>query len=164
MLYRGHTVWSFCTWDQYISQTSLSYFVRPFHICFICHDSYFDLTNKANYHRNKTLWQTFGIIAQLVTNAVHHILNRTMIVLWFYVQNLFENSAKQNIYRQVPLLRGAPDSKVHVANMKSIWGRQDRGGPHVGPMNFAIWDNITWYGIHRCRANKSKLWESFFFR
>ena len=23
--------------------------------------------------------------------------------------------------------------------MGSIWGRQDPGGPHVGPMNFAIW-------------------------
>ena len=33
-----------------------------------------------------------------------------------------------------------PDSKVHGANMGSIWGRQDPGGPHVGPMNFAIWD------------------------
>ena len=32
-----------------------------------------------------------------------------------------------------------PDSKVHGANMGSIWGRQDLGGPHVGPMNFAIW-------------------------
>ena len=25
------------------------------------------------------------------------------------------------------------------ANMGTIWGRQDPGGPHVGPMNFAIW-------------------------
>ena len=25
------------------------------------------------------------------------------------------------------------------ANMKPIWGRQDPGGPHVDPMNFAIW-------------------------
>ena len=32
-----------------------------------------------------------------------------------------------------------PDSKVHGANMGSIWGRQDPGGSHVGPMNFAIW-------------------------
>ena len=24
--------------------------------------------------------------------------------------------------------------------MGPIWGRQDPGGPHVGPMNFAIWD------------------------
>ena len=32
-----------------------------------------------------------------------------------------------------------PDSKVHEANMRPIWGWQDPGGPHVGPMNFAIW-------------------------
>ena len=31
------------------------------------------------------------------------------------------------------------DSKVHGANMGPILGRQDPGGPHVGPMNFAIW-------------------------
>ena len=32
-----------------------------------------------------------------------------------------------------------PDSKVHGANMGPIWGRQDPGGLHVGPMNFALW-------------------------
>ena len=31
------------------------------------------------------------------------------------------------------------DSKVHGANMGPIWGRQDPGGPHIGPMNLAIW-------------------------
>ena len=31
-----------------------------------------------------------------------------------------------------------PESKVHGANMGPIWGRQDPGGPHVGPMDFAI--------------------------
>ena len=35
--------------------------------------------------------------------------------------------------------RKYPDSKVHGANMGPIWGRQDPGGPQVGPMNFAIW-------------------------
>ena len=34
---------------------------------------------------------------------------------------------------------GAPDSKVHGANMGPIWGWQDPGGPHVGPMNLASW-------------------------
>ena len=34
------------------------------------------------------------------------------------------------------------NSKFHGANMGPIWGRQDPGGPHVGPMNFAIWDGI----------------------
>ena len=39
----------------------------------------------------------------------------------------------------------APDSKVHGANMGPIWGRQDPGGPHVGPMNFAIWGSTQIY-------------------
>ena len=36
--------------------------------------------------------------------------------------------------------KGFPDSKVHGANMGPIWDRQDPGGSHVGPMNFAIWE------------------------
>ena len=33
-----------------------------------------------------------------------------------------------------------PDSKVRGANNTGpIWGRQGTGGPHFGPMNFAIW-------------------------
>ena len=35
-----------------------------------------------------------------------------------------------------------PDSKVHGANMGPTWGRQDPGGPQIGPMNFGIWDII----------------------
>ena len=31
-----------------------------------------------------------------------------------------------------------PDSKVYGANMGPIWGLQEPGGPHVGPMNFAV--------------------------
>ena len=33
-----------------------------------------------------------------------------------------------------------PDSKIQGANMGPIWGREDPSGPHVGPMNFAIWE------------------------
>ena len=40
-------------------------------------------------------------------------------------------------------LFGSPDSKVHGANMGPIWGRQAPGGPHVGPMNFAIWEAFS---------------------
>ena len=45
-----------------------------------------------------------------------------------------------------------PDNKVHGANMGPIWGRQDPGGPHVGPINLAIWGNIrchTAQPLHR---------------
>ena len=38
------------------------------------------------------------------------------------------------------------DSKVQRAKMGPIWGRQDPGGPHIGPMDFAIWvDKIMYY-------------------
>ena len=40
-----------------------------------------------------------------------------------------------------------PDSKVHGANMGPIWGRQDPGGPHVGPMNFATWEDIAYITV-----------------
>ena len=39
---------------------------------------------------------------------------------------------------RLALLRSFPDSKVHGANMGPIWGRQNPGEHHVGPMNFAI--------------------------
>ena len=37
-----------------------------------------------------------------------------------------------------------PDSKVHGANMGPIWGWQDPGGPHVGPMNLVVWEAIVY--------------------
>ena len=40
----------------------------------------------------------------------------------------------------VSLLRRAPDSKVHGANMGPTWVLSSPGGPPVGPMNLAIWE------------------------
>ena len=37
---------------------------------------------------------------------------------------------------------GSLDSKVHGAHIRPIWGWQDPGGPHVGPMKFAIWEGM----------------------
>ena len=36
-----------------------------------------------------------------------------------------------------------PGSKAPGANMGPSWGQQDPDGPHVGPLNFAIWVD-TW--------------------
>ena len=44
--------------------------------------------------------------------------------------------------------RHVPDSKVHGANMGPIWGRQDPGGPDVGPMNLAIWGVLLVYSAN----------------
>ena len=45
-----------------------------------------------------------------------------------------------------------PDSKVDGVKMGLIWGRQDPGGPHVGPMNFAIWAVLLCYTHISCYA------------
>ena len=44
------------------------------------------------------------------------------------------------IYCGIVMPCGTRDLGHHGASMGPIWGRQDPGGPHVGPINFAIWD------------------------
>ena len=43
---------------------------------------------------------------------------------------------------------GILDNKVYGGHHGTTWGQQDPGGPHVGPMNFAIWDVIS-YSCHK---------------
>ena len=52
-------------------------------------------------------------------------------------------SKQSNKYGSVliPAQNNEPDDKVHGANMGSIWGQEDPGGSHVGPMNLAIWES-----------------------
>ena len=52
-----------------------------------------------------------------------------------------------------------PDSKIHGANMGPIWGQQDPGGPHVGPMNIAIWEvpHRAFVGIEIACYNSPKI-------
>ena len=68
-------------------------------------------------------------------------------------------SIKYNLQPVTLLSSNTPDSKVHGANMGPIWGRQDPGGPHVGPMNFVIWDvKFRWYiKIYTFRITVSRL-------
>ena len=44
-----------------------------------------------------------------------------------------------------------PDSKVYGANMGPTWVLLSPGGPHVGPMNLAIWESdITYLSVLVC--------------
>ena len=58
-----------------------------------------------------------------------------------------------------PLLRVG--TALIASFMGPTWGRQDPGGPHVGPMNFAIWAIWTQWGRLRpyrwLNANKTAL-------
>ena len=66
-----------------------------------------------------------------------HFLKPTAIKVKAWASNY--NPDKRT---HVILIHPFPDCKVHGSNMGPIWGRQDPGGPHVGPMNFAIWVNL----------------------
>ena len=67
---------------------------------------------------------------------------------------------------QSPVSDNIPDSKVHGAKMGPIWGRQDPDGPHVGPINFTVWDVAENYimGLLRRRiyVHVCALWKRVF--
>ena len=48
------------------------------------------------------------------------------------------------------------EGKVNGANMGPIWGRQDSGGPHIGPMNIAIWIHKE-HQVYHCHGLKLSL-------
>ena len=52
-----------------------------------------------------------------------------------------------------PCKRAIPDSKVYGACIGPTWARQDPSGPHVGPMNLVIWDNVSQLGRYRHDAS-----------
>ena len=58
--------------------------------------------------------------------------------------NLFSLSPKSKWgnYYKILHMSPFPNSNVHGANMGPIWGLQDPGGPHVGPINVAMWVGI----------------------
>ena len=56
----------------------------------------------------------------------------------------------------------SPDSKVHGAKMGPIWARQDRGGPHVGPMNFGIWVLVKYVVIMAASLDHQQPWQGWF--
>ena len=69
-----------------------------------------------------------------------------LFLFWFttdtdILQGNFTGKTEQETIMHVTAIIhcGYPDSKVHGANMGPTWDRQDPDGPHVGPMNLAIW-------------------------
>ena len=50
-----------------------------------------------------------------------------------------------------------PDSKIYGTNMGPIWGRQDPGGPHVGPMNFPVWEILSVVHLLQARVETTSM-------
>ena len=71
-------------------------------------------------------------------NLEENMANVAIIAV--FADGLAHLKAKTSADALIRVLDGyTPDSKVHGADMGPFWGRQDPDGPHIGPMNFAIW-------------------------
>ena len=58
-------------------------------------------------------------------------------------------------------------ARFNGANMRPIWGLQDPGGSHVGPMNFVIWVTFTlsYYlpGLQKdLDSNRDAIWSDYY--
>ena len=78
-----------------------------------------------------------------------------MLLEWASLQEKYLQCYEADVFRALVWLSPCVidywillDSKVHGANMGPIWGRQDRGGPHVGPINVAIWAVYQKYSFY----------------
>ena len=99
-------------------------------------------------HSNGSLWRSDGIWRHRSWPTLTHVMaccltapSHHMFQCWHLTGELLWHSPESRITAraQATVLYNDPDSKVHGAYMGPIWGRQDPGGPHVGPMNFDIW-------------------------
>ena len=99
-------------------------------------------------HRTLPKWKTFGAASDenfvkmttfsfQFSDAIWHRNTGTALLITYEVRS---HCRMQHWFID---LGSIPDSKVHGTNMGPILGRQDPGGPHFGPMNFAIWDIIS---------------------
>ena len=67
--------------------------------------------------------------------------NRAPLPCYFKLCTSFHTHRSNKLQYITLCASNSPDSKVRGANMGPIWGHQDPGGPHIGHMNFAIWDS-----------------------
>ena len=75
----------------------------------------------------------------------YHLIPIITPILILHVGYYNEITGNDDILLKKGTKCNIPDSKVHGANMGPTQGQQDPGGPHVGPMNFAIWDASVYF-------------------
>ena len=101
-----------------------------------------------NYFKNMSYYKFFMSFLSCVTDDSSDIV-LVVDAIWARISNSCRYiSSNCKTVGHILLMYEIPDSKVHGANMGPICGRQDPGGPHVGHMNFVIWDHYKlWAGI-----------------
>ena len=72
---------------------------------------------------------------------IHHSISNHLQIDCLF-KSLLKLTAKNSKLCFLAICEGiySPDSKVHGANMGPTWVLLAPDGPHVGPINFAIWE------------------------
>ena len=97
-------------------------------------------------------WRIYAALAEVNTLHAPFWQKHNLPISDFIISYHWDCSGNSNPFlfqdKYMFFLHNHPDRKVHGANMGPIWDRQDLGGPHVGPMDFAIWallQLLKWY-------------------
>ena len=91
------------------------------------------------------LWLSWADLVQPLVLKISPHSRLTLGTIWGsgYRKGEADTTASTQDCTTIVCSWNIPDSKVLGSNMGPIWGRQDPGGPHVGPINFAIQDAIV---------------------
>ena len=95
------------------------------------------------------LWETMSRWRMIPTDFIAPAVNDPIMCAWRFPLMAYKPVGVRTI----------PASEVHGTNMGPIWGRQEPGGPHVGPMNLAIWNgNMLVLGIYSPPYDVALMW------
>ena len=76
-----------------------------------------------------------------------------MVAIYHLLFEINSATSKQDIALVVTVVSLTnPDSKVHGANMGPTWVLSAPDGPHVGPMNLAIWEGSVMQKAFHCHG------------
>ena len=120
--WQQHFLMMYCVYMAFVNM-GISFAIYWLHICIPCpriQDGY--------------VWLSISCV-HLACNVDKHIHLVTV-----FINSII--SVKYNSDFWIWNKKNNPDSNAHGANMGPTWGRQNPGGPHVGHMNFVIWERV----------------------
>ena len=98
-------------------------------------------------HDHAPFWSSFELI-HINLGKVRTVVLLVVVVLIWTMQYLKKTAFKGSNQGTRRLRIYNPQESQIAKFMGPIWGRQDPGGPHVGPLNFVIWDISVFTGAN----------------
>ena len=98
--------------------------------------------------KNKTIW---NVISLMERSSVASFLSAYRLILW---KTQAAGKHMKLWAKQQPNDKHTWHCMCTLIAWWPIWGRQDPGGSHVGPMNFALWVRLYGLILDCCEADQ----------